>query len=172
MEFLRYIELDNQKILTLSNFVSKAKFDTKVNKITDDIITFVDEYISNLYLLTHKKINVTIDKPSYTHMMKFVPIEVIILLDNLLENATKHHAKNINIEWQKNDDRLDLHVSDDGDGIHDEILPHIFDYRFSTTGGGGIGLYYAKEIVSKMRGEIIVNNKKSSGVEFIISFSK
>ena len=67
---------------------------------------------------------------------------------------------------------LDLHVIDDGDGILDEILPHIFDYRFSTTGGGGIGLYYAKEIVSKMRGKIIVNNKKSSGVEFIISFSK
>ena len=172
LEYLRYIELDNQKILTLSNFVSKAKFDTKVNKITDDIITFVNEYISNLYLLTHKKINVNIDKPSYKYMLKFVPIEVIILLDNLLENATKHHAKNINIAWMKNEERLELHVLDDGDGIQDEILPHIFDYRFSTTGGGGIGLYYVKEIVSKMRGKIVVDNKKSTGVEFIISFTK
>ena len=172
LEFLRYIELENQKILTLSNFVSKAKFDTKVNKINDDIITFVNEYIGNLYLLTHKKINVNINKPSYKYIMKFVPIEVIILLDNLLENATKHHAKSINILWQKNDVGLDLHVIDDGDGILNEILPHIFDYRFSTTGGGGIGLYYAKEIVSKMKGTIIVDNKKSSGVEFIISFTK
>lgn len=172
LEFLRYIELENQKILTLSNFVSKAKFDTKVNKINDDIITFVNEYIGNLYLLTHKKINVNINKPSYKYIMKFVPIEVIILLDNLLENATKHHAKSINILWQKNDVGLDLHVIDDGDGILNEILPHIFDYRFSTTGGGGIGLYYAKEIVLKMKGTIIVDNKKSSGVEFIISFTK
>ena len=172
LEFLRYIELDNQKILTLSNFVSKAKFDTKINKIHDDIITFVNEYIGNLYLLTHKKIHVNIEKPSYKYILKFVPIEVIILLDNLLENATKHHAKNINIAWQKNNERLDLHVLDDGDGIQDEILPHIFDYRFSTTGGGGIGLYYVKEIVSKMRGKIVVDNKKSTGVEFIISFMK
>lgn len=172
LEYMRYAELENQMILTLSNFVSKAKFDTKVNKITDDIITFIDEYISNLYLLTHKKIKINIEKPSYQHIYKFVPIEVIILVDNILNNAPKHHAKNIEISWLKNEDHIELHISNDGDTLSDEILPHIFEYRFSTTGGGGIGLYYAKEIITRMNGFISVNNKRAKGVEFIISFKK
>lgn len=172
LEYMRYAELENQMILTLSNFVSKAKFDTKVNKITDDIITFIDEYISNLYLLTHKKIKINIEKPSYQHIYKFVPIEVIILVDNILNNAPKHHAKNIEISWLKNEDHIELHISNDGDTLSDEILPHVFEYRFSTTGGGGIGLYYAKEIITRMNGFISVNNKRAKGVEFIISFKK
>lgn len=172
LEYMRYAELENQMILTLSNFVSKAKFDTKVNKITDDIITFIDEYISNLYLITHKKIKINIEKPSYKHIYKFVPIEVIILVDNILNNAQKHHAKNVDISWHKNEDHIELHISNDGDTLSDELLPHIFEYRFSTTGGGGIGLYYAKEIITRMNGFISVNNKRTKGVEFIISFKK
>ena len=172
LEYMRYAELENQMILTLSNFVSKAKFDTKVNKITDDIITFIDEYISNLYLLTHKKIKINIEKPSYKHIYKFVPIEVIILVDNILNNAAKHHAKNIEIFWLKNENHIELHITNDGDPLSDDILPNIFEYRFSTTGGGGIGLFYAKEIITRMSGSILVNNKREKGVEFIISFKK
>ena len=65
-----------------------------------------------------------------------------------------------------------MHFLDDGHGIDAEILPRIFDYRFSTTNGGGLGLYYAKEIIRKMNGTISVTNNKNRGVEFIISFQK
>lgn len=172
LEYLRYIELENQKILTLSNFVSKAKFDTKINKITDDIIVFINEYISNIYILTHKKVNINIEKTTYQHVCKFVPIEIIILIDNLLNNMPKHHAKHIDVFWLKNNDNVELHIENDGDEIADEVLHQIFDYRFSTTGGGGIGLYYVKEIISRMNGQISVNNKNEKGVEFIITFKK
>lgn len=172
LEYLRYIELENQKILTLSNFVSKAKFDTKINKITDDIIVFINEYISNIYILTHKKVNINIEKTTYQHVCKFVPIEIIILIDNLLNNMPKHHAKHIDVFWLKNNDNVELHIENDGDEIADEVFHQIFDYRFSTTGGGGIGLYYVKEIISRMNGQISVNNKNEKGVEFIITFKK
>lgn len=172
LEYLRYIELENQKILTLSNFVSKAKFDTKINKITDDIIVFINEYISNIYILTHKKVNINIEKTTYQHVCKFVPIEIIILIDNLLNNMPKHHAKHIDVFWLKNNDNVELHIENDGDEIANEVFHQIFDYRFSTTGGGGIGLYYVKEIISRMNGQISVNNKNEKGVEFIITFKK
>ena len=172
LEYLRYIELENQKILTLSNFVSKAKFDTKINKITDDLIVFINEYISNIYILTHKKVNINIEKTTYQHVCKFVPIEIIILIDNLLNNMPKHHAKHIDVFWLKNNDNVELHIENDGDEIANEVFHQIFDYRFSTTGGGGIGLYYVKEIISRMNGQISVNNKNEKGVEFIITFKK
>ena len=171
-ESLQYIEIENQKILTLSNFVSKAKFDTKTTKINDDIISFVCEYINNLYVITHKKLNVKVEKVSFKFVTRFVPIEMIILIDNLLNNSEKAKAQNVSIKWVLEENTLAMHFVDDGQGIKQEILPHVFEYRFSTTNGGGLGLYYVKEIVNKMKGAIQVDNSKARGVEFIITFKK
>ena len=171
-EELQCIEIENQKILTLSNFVSKAKFDTKTKKINVDIVTFICEYINNLYLKTHKKLKIVIEKPSFKYIIRFVPIEMIILIDNLLNNSEKAEAQSVSIKWELEDNNLIMHFLDDGHGINVEILPQIFDYRFSTTNGGGLGLYYAKEIISKMNGSISVTNNKNLGVEFKILFQK
>lgn len=171
-EELQCIEIENQKILTLSNFVSKAKFDTKTKKINDDIVTFICEYINNLYLKTHKKLKIVIEKPSFKYVIRFVPIEMIILMDNLLNNSEKAEAQNVSIKWELEDNNLVMLFLDDGHGINAEILPQIFDYRFSTTNGGGLGLYYAKEIIRKMNGSISVASNKNLGVEFKIIFQK
>lgn len=171
-EALQYIEIENQKILTLSNFVSKAKFDTKTTKINDDIISFVSEYINNIYVPTHKKINVVVEKITSSFITRFVPIEMIIVIDNLLSNSGKAGAQNATIKWELEGNSLLLHYADDGHGIKQETIPHIFEYRFSTTGGGGLGLYYIKEIINKMKGSIVVDNNKTKGVEFIITLRK
>lgn len=171
-EELQHIEIENQKILTLSNFVSKAKFDTKTKKINDDIVGFICEYIDNIYLITHKKIKINTNRPPFKYTLRFVPIEIIIIVDNLLNNSEKAGAQNVLFEWSQPNENLLFHYIDDGHGIEPSILPHIFDYRFSTTDGGGLGLYYIKEIIGKMGGGIEVNNIKSKGVEFIITFKK
>ena len=171
-EALQYIEIENQKILTLSNFVSKAKFDTKTTKINDDIISFVCEYINNLYVITHKKLNINVEKASFKFVTRFVPIEMIILIDNLLNNSEKAKAQNVLIRWVLEENTLTMNYIDDGQGIKQEVLPHVFEYRFSTTNGGGLGLYYVKEIVNKMKGSVQVYNGKSKGVEFIITLKK
>ena len=171
-EELQHIEIENQKILTLSNFVSKAKFDTKTKKINEDIIGFICEYINNIYLITHKKIKVRVDKPSFCYILRFIPIEIIIIIDNLLNNSEKANAQNVLLKWSQENGNLIFHYIDDGHGIKPNILPHIFDYRFSTTDGGGLGLYYIKEIINKMGGQIEVDSNKSKGVEFIITFKK
>lgn len=171
-EALQYIEIENQKILTLSNFVSKAKFDTKTTKIKDDIISFVYEYINNLYVITHKKLTVDVEKASFKFVTRFVPIEMIIFIDNLLNNSEKAKAQNVSIRWVLEENSLAMHYADDGQGIKQEVLPHVFEYRFSTTNGGGLGLYYVKEIINKMKGTIQVDNNKSKGVEFIITLKK
>lgn len=171
-EELQHIEIENQKILTLSNFVSKAKFDTKTKRINDDIVGFICEYIDNIYLITHKKIKINTNRPPFKYTLRFVPIEIIIVVDNLLNNSEKAGAQNVLFEWSQPNENLLFHYIDDGHGIEPSILPHIFDYRFSTTDGGGLGLYYIKEIIGKMGGGIEVNNIKSKGVEFIITFKK
>lgn len=172
IKFINQILFENTKIATLSNFVSKAKFDLMAKKITKDIINFVNEYMTNVYSLANVgelKINVEYTKLKYE--LLFAPIDLIVVLDSLLDNSKKAMAKNIFVSWKDTQNTVELHFRDDGNGITDNTLPNIFDYRFTTTNGGGLGLYHVNEICKKMNVNISVNNK-NKGTEFIFIFNK
>ena len=160
VKFIQQILFENTKIATLSNFVSKAKFDLMAKKITKDIVNFVNEYMINVYSLANKDdIAINVEDTNIKHELLFAPIDFIVVLDSLLDNSKKANAKNIFITWHENIDSIELHFKDDGDGIKDDVLPKIFDYRFTTTKGGGLGLYHVNEICKKMNIDINVNNK-------------
>ena len=61
-------------------------------------------------------------------------------------------------------------ISDDGPGIAEDVLPHLFE-RFSKGSDGkhGIGLALAKAIVSEHGGRIIAYNKTEGGACFEIA---
>jgi len=64
-------------------------------------------------------------------------------------------------------------VSDDGNGIPDEIRPSIFNAFFTTKagkGGSGLGLHIVKSIVcGPLGGQINVRSEAGKGSRFIIS---
>jgi signal transduction histidine kinase len=102
----------------------------------------------------------------------FDPFKFIVVLDNLITNAIKANARNVNVRIDVlNGKSLELHVIDDGVGIPDKDLNNIFSLGFSTTHGSGIGLHHVKKVL-KEYGSITVNNKLSKGVEFIIRVEK
>ena len=167
VKFIQQILFENTKIATLSNFVSKANFDLMAKKITKDIVNFVNEYMLNVYSLANKdEITINVKDTNIKYELLFAPIDFIVVLDSLLDNSKKANAKNVFITWFENNDTIELHFKDDGNGIKDDVLPKIFDYRFTTTKGGGLGLYHVNEICKKMNIDIKVNNK-NNGVEFI-----
>lgn len=161
--------IKNEEIATLSNFVSKAKFDTKVKKINGDIISFINEYLVNVFSTINTKLTIKLNDCDKHYTMRFIPLEIIIIIENLLRNSITAHADTVNISWEINEKPV-LIYRDNGDGISDAILEHIFEYRFSTTGGGGLGMCHIKDILQNMNGMIEVNNKLAKGVEFKISF--
>ncbi len=172
IRFIQQILFENTKISTLSNFVSKANFNLMAKKITKDIVNFVNEYMLNVYSLLNKdEICIHVENTRIKLNKLFAPIDFIVVLDSLLDNAKKANAKNIYVKWQELGNYVELHFHDDGNGISDEILPYIFDYRFTTTNGGGLGLYHVSEICKKMDVSVKVNNR-SNGTEFILSFEK
>jgi len=63
-------------------------------------------------------------------------------------------------------------VEDDGVGIPEENLAHIFDPFFSTKKGAGtgLGLSITYGIVEKLGGEIAVNSKVGEGTRFRVTF--
>ena len=180
LEYLRKISLENSKIATIAKFVTKANFNLKTQQITADLVAFVNEYIENVYMeykhlkINNQRLDVRIDKSlNIKFDFKFRPLEIIIVLDNLLNNSYKAKANVVNICWEKIDeDKVEIHYKDDGIGIPTANLEHIFDFGFTTTDGSGIGLHHVNSIIKNMNGFIRVNNNVDKGVEFILGVKK
>lgn len=94
---------------------------------------------------------------------------LVILLDNAVKYS--HQKSTITVETKKADGSLLLSVTDQGIGIPDQDMPHIFDrfYRADQarskgrTGGYGLGLAIAKKIVNLHHGSIDVKSTVSKG---------
>ncbi len=72
---------------------------------------------------------------------------------------------------KKLNDKIELSVKDNGNGIPQKILDKIFQPFFTTkpTGQGtGLGLSLSYDIVKAHGGEIKVKTKEGEGSEFII----
>lgn len=81
-------------------------------------------------------------------------------LANLLSNALRYARTRIAATVSVSDGQVFITVEDDGDGIAEEDLPHIYE-RFYTGRGGvtGIGLSIAQEAVRRHKGAIAVSSE-------------
>jgi signal transduction histidine kinase len=144
-------------------------------------ITNLDTLLSNVHektlpTLLEKNIKLTIncDKVLIANIDK-VRIEQVLI--NLIMNAFKYSPNNsfIHIDAAKRDDKLQLIIKDQGEGIPKEDLPHIFKrfYRVDKSrtrskGGTGLGLAIAYDIVKLHNGTINVESYVGHGTSFII----
>jgi signal transduction histidine kinase len=100
------------------------------------------------------------------------------ILVNLVNNSVKFtEAGSIHVRLNKLDEQhWGITVSDTGQGIPHEDLPHIFDtfrqVEGTTTrvhGGFGLGLSIVKQLVTLMDGNIAVQSQLGKGSTFSIS---
>ncbi len=178
-EILGYIEIiniENTKIATFSKYFRKTNFNTMTVRVTKDLVGFVDEYLENVFKdYNHSNnLKIEIDTPlELSFVRKFRPIDITIVLDNLLHNSAKAGAKNVKFQWEKvSDSEVRLHIIDDGKGISDDLVSDVFDFGFTTTNGTGLGLFHISQIIREMNGNIEVNNKLNKGVDFVLYFKK
>lgn len=109
-----------------------------------------------------------------------VPMDAMLIeqvLINLMINAASHGGRvdQINISAQKDGCAARFVVSDNGDGIKEQLLPHLFEYDIEYPKEGsqndnnrfmGIGLSVCKTIIQVHGGEIKARNLPSGGAEF------
>jgi signal transduction histidine kinase len=70
----------------------------------------------------------------------------------------------------REDNRIEIKVSDTGCGIPGEDLSRIFDpYFTSKSSGTGLGLTIAHNIMEAMGGQILVENRPGQGTTFRIT---
>ncbi|GMV21249.1 MAG: hypothetical protein AMXMBFR57_11980 [Acidimicrobiia bacterium] len=100
------------------------------------------------------------------------------VVTNLLDNALVHTPAGgrIHLGASAADGLVTITVSDTGAGIPPEHLPHVFDrfYRVDpsrsrTTGGVGLGLAIARQLVEASSGRIAVASEPARGTTFTVT---
>lgn len=97
------------------------------------------------------------------------------ILVNLLSNALKYSdpKTDVRVTARRVDGRDEVSVIDQGAGISDKDLPHIFDRFYRAEGGGteglGLGLYITKMLVEAHGGSIWAESRKGKGSSFSFS---
>lgn len=84
------------------------------------------------------------------------PLQIERVLNNLLDNAFEAGADKVDLQAIATAQSLTIIVSDDGAGIPDAAVAHLFDaFKGSTKRGGtGLGLHNSAEIIFAHRGSI------------------
>jgi two-component system NtrC family sensor kinase len=91
------------------------------------------------------------------------------------EKSRQHipgYEPTVTITTKKNNNKIEIMVSDNGNGIPQKALDKIFQPFFTTkpTGlGTGLGLSLSYDIIRAHGGEIKVENKEGEGAKFIIN---
>ena len=99
------------------------------------------------------------------------------ILNNLIHNAIKHSGgSQINITTQVVEENVQITVTDNGKGISQKDLSHVFErlYRGDEVrpiGSSGLGLSIVKQLVEAHGGTIIVTSESHVATNFLINMA-
>jgi signal transduction histidine kinase len=103
------------------------------------------------------------------------------VFSNLIDNAIRYiqNGCKITIVLKSVDDSVEIIVGDDGRGIPENDLPHIFDRfyrveksRSKDSGGSGLGLAIVKKIIEAHHSKIYISSNTKEGTKFSFQLKK
>jgi signal transduction histidine kinase len=103
------------------------------------------------------------------------------VLDNLLYNSLRHtpSGRAVTVCLEENDDRLFVHIKDDGSGLGDIDPARLFEkygqLQMRSEGkhrGVGLGLYFCKLAMTGMGGTVIAADHDDGGAVFSVRLKK
>lgn len=178
--FLDKITFANKKILAVTKFSTRQNFMAAARVTDDDIISFLKNYLLNIYKFhLGKELDIkVIDEVNDAFKISFKPIEITIIVDNLINNSKKKNAKVVVFSFRLNKNKdLEICYTDNGDGLDKNIEDPglIFEKGVTTTRGSGLGLFHVRKIMEEQNGSIEIDKSyqpENEGIQFILTFPK
>ncbi|AFY48304.1 signal transduction histidine kinase [Nostoc sp. PCC 7524] len=152
----------------------------RLNITTCDLVSVIKEAMETVHLAAEAK-DIKIQAMLNLNSINVLgdPLRLQQVMWNLLSNAVKFTPSQgqIQINLQKTDVNVAITVSDTGEGIKPEFLPHIFDkFRqedrsvIRRFGGLGLGLAIVRQIVELHGGTVSANSPgEGKGATFIVN---
>lgn len=102
------------------------------------------------------------------------PARIRGVIGNLLSNAIRHTPKggSVTAGVSTSGDGVAITVTDSGEGIPPELLPHVFERFVKGAGstGSGLGLAIVHDIVTAHGGKVEIESKAGSGTQVRLTF--
>ncbi len=162
-----------QNLLKLSKFDANAvKFNRSEIRLRDIVYSAYDK-VNALSDLKNVEIKISGDDKAKLICDSMWQIEAI---SNILKNSIEHSDSGnfVEINYTKNKVYSRIVIKDNGLGISQKDLPHIFERFYkgnnSSKDSVGIGLALAKSIIEKDNGNISVKSSNKTGTIFTIKY--
>lgn len=175
-----YHSLDNisDKIIYLSNTIDDFQTYFRPDREANEITTYeIFEKIVTLVAARIQASDIVINIIKNDNLiLKIYVNELVQVLLNLVNNAIDSfegidkEQKNVYLYAKQENERVQLFVQDNGCGIIEENVEHLFEPYFSTKGknGTGLGLYMSQMIVQKQFNGDVKVRTSPNGTTFII----
>ncbi|MGE9834177.1 sensor histidine kinase [Streptococcus orisratti] len=168
-------EVRNMRLLT-TNLLNLARRDDGLNPEIEDIVpNFIDDIFENYNMIAEDSGKTFIGKNQTNRTFESDKTLLKQLMTILFDNAIKYTGDDGEIIFtvKTTDKQLILQVADNGPGIANEDKKKIFDrfYRVDKartrqSGGFGLGLSLAQQIVHSLKGTIVVKDNTPKGTIF------
>ena len=180
-EALKTLSKSSQELLEfVSSILNLGRIESKeiqLHMISRDPNSLLIEVIEKLdYLAKPKGIEIVAElEPLFSVKMDVDLIRQVF--SNLVENAIKYSHENsrILVTSEESQGRIIIQVSDQGMGIPEEELAHVFakfyrskEVKSSPIKGSGLGLYLARYFVELHNGTISVDSRPGVGSTFTV----
>lgn len=165
------------EVLTLSRLEADSKsFESQ----------YADEYIDILELMDSIIDDARFEAESSSRKLLFITdieSELIIkgngellyrAIENIIRNAIHHTPENTTVSvsvFKATPSQIQIIVEDQGEGISDELLKHLFEpfSRGNNSSGYGLGLAIARRAVEAHNGTITASNNKPHGLRVVVT---
>ena len=160
IDFLEHVAYRNSQIMTASRFATKGGYRQQSAEIESDLTLYIADYVEHVSSLwAPQGLTVHAHPPDTPFERKFRPIEIGIMIDNLVSNARKGRASEIHFFLQVNQKphpELLVRAADNGRGWAKSLEPlsSALDKGVTTTNGSGLGLHHVKQVIESMGGTL------------------
>lgn len=184
---LEMIRRNGKNLLHLVNeLLDLAKVESgsmQLELVQTDVVPFIKYYSESFHSLAESKsINLTVYSEIDSVEMDIDVNKLASIISNLLSNAIKFTSAqgkiivHLNTVKQVNGRALSIKVQDNGRGLAEKDIAHLFDRFYQAPNasseqqlGTGIGLSLTKEFVDLMQGDITVESSLDKGSTFTVT---
>jgi signal transduction histidine kinase len=130
-----------------------------ITSVVNDIINlFADESIEISVEYENESLTIEADQSQFKRM-----------IINMIRNSIQAEAGRILIKVSEQNGMINLLISDNGNGISQEIQNKIFESNFTTKDKGmGLGLKLSKRFLEQIQGDIKLVHSSAGKTEFLI----